>query len=140
MQGSSQQGMGSMNQSGPMITQTERRQMLHTTAKQDQRYQACTQAMGKVHSDLHRMQQHVNSNSSSGPSSEIQQPGDASSDDLSTDIQDLAQNDDDLIASLNDEQRAVLTSQIKGSDFGLSSSDFNCWPSDCISLVFFSRS
>jgi len=113
MQGSSQQGMGSMGSAGPMMTQSERRQMLHTTPKQDQRYQACAHAMSRVHGDLYRMQQHVNANSSSAPSSDAQQPGDDSSDNLSSDIQDMAQNDDDLIASLNDEQQAVLTSQIK---------------------------
>jgi hypothetical protein len=113
MQGSSEQGLGSMSSGGPMMTQAERRQMLHTTPKQDQRYQACAHAIGRVHGDLHRMQQHVNANSSSGPSSDAQQPADDSSDDLSSDIQDLAQNDDDLIASLNDDQQAVLTSHIR---------------------------
>ncbi len=56
-----------MGSGAPMMTQTERRKLLHTTRMQDQRYQACAHAMSNVHGDLHRMQQHVNGSSSSGP-------------------------------------------------------------------------
>ncbi len=39
MQGS-QSGMGSMGQGGTMLTQAQRRQVMHTTSMQDQKYQA----------------------------------------------------------------------------------------------------
>lgn len=46
----SQSGTGPMNQSG---TQADRRQIMHTTARQDQQFSACQQAMHAVQGDLH---------------------------------------------------------------------------------------
>jgi hypothetical protein len=117
MHGSS--GMGSMDQSGPMMTQGQRRQLMHTTAMQDQKYQASARAMGKVQGDLSQMQLHMNGGSSSrGTSSSAaspdgQQQGNSPSTDLSSDLQDLEQSNDDLASSLNSDQQAVVASKLK---------------------------
>jgi hypothetical protein len=102
----------------PTITPMQRRQLLHTTAMQDQKYRACTQAMGRVQGDLSHMHSRASGNSSSGnassgASADPQQQGDDPTSDLSSDLQDMAQSDDDLISSLNDDQQAVVTNQIK---------------------------
>ena len=123
MQGASQSGMGSMGQGGTMLTPAQRRQVMHTTSMQDQKYQASAHAMGKVQGDLSRMQSHLNANSStngntsSAASGDAQQQGGSDpSDDLSSALQDLQQSDDDLASSLNNDQQAVVAAKLKDLD------------------------
>ena len=117
MHGSS--GMGSMDQSGTTMTPAQRRQVLHTTTMQDQKYQASTRAMGKVQGDLSRMQSHMNANStssgnsSSAASGNSQPQGSDPGNDLSSDLQDLGQSNDDLSSSLNSDQQAVVAGKLK---------------------------
>lgn len=113
MQSASHAGMGSMDKSGAMMSQAQRRQMMHTTTMQDQKFRAGTQAMSRVQGDLSRMQSHTGGSLSSGASADAQQSGGDLSDNLSNDLQDLAQNNDDLSASLNDDQQAVVASKMK---------------------------
>jgi len=119
----SQSGMGSMGQGGTTITPAQRRQLLHTSSMQDQKYQASAHAMSKVQGDLSRMQAHghaappANTSYSSGAGSGADaQSGDDPSDDLSSDLQDLQQSDDDLASSLNSDQQAVVASKLKDLD------------------------
>jgi hypothetical protein len=51
--------------------------------------------------------------SSSGASADTQQPGSDTSDILSSDLQDLAQSNDGLSASLNDEQQGAVASKMR---------------------------
>jgi chromosome segregation ATPase len=120
MHGSS--GMGSMDQSATTMTPAQRRQILRTTSMQDQKYQASARAMSKVQGDLSGMQSHggaasAASNSSLGAGSGVNaQSGDNSSDDLSSDLQDLEQSNDDLASSLNSDQQVVVASKLKDLD------------------------
>lgn len=122
MQGGSQSGMGSAGQNGSMVTPAQRRQLLHTTAMQDQKYQACTRAMSKVQGDLSRMQAHGRGNLSSAQTGNSSPDGSADAqqsdpgDDLSSDLQDMAQSDDDLTSSLNADQQAVVAGKLKDID------------------------
>ncbi len=111
MQGGPPSGMGGPNQTGTM-TPMQHRQLMHTTSMQDQKYQACTQAMSKVQGDLSHMRMHTGQESTADSSSGDQQ-GDDSGDSLSSDLADLSQSDDDLSASLNSDQQAVLAGKIK---------------------------
>ncbi len=115
MQGGQQAGMNGPSQGGPSMTPMQRRQLMHTTSNQDQKYQACTQAMSKVQGDLSHMQIHKGQGSPADVSSGDQQ-GDDSGGSLSSDLADLSQNDDDLSASLNSDQQAVLAAKIKDLD------------------------
>lgn len=116
MHGASQSGMGGPNQSGATMTPMQRRQLMNTTPMQDHKYQSCTQAMGKVEGDLSRMHAHHGGNSSSGASADDQGQSNDSSDSLSSDLEDLSQSDDDLSASLNPDQQAIVASKIKDLD------------------------
>lgn len=124
MQSGSQQGMGSMGQGGSTMTPMQRRQLMHTTAMQDQKYQASAHAMGRVQGDLSRMQSHGNSQSAAnassssdaGSSSDAQQGSGDPSDALSSDLQDLEQSNDDLASSLNSDQQAVVANKLKDLD------------------------
>lgn len=93
---------------GPNGTQADRRQLMHTTARQDQQFSACQQAMQAVEGDIHSML-HRNDSASASDSSDSP---DVSSD-LSNDLQNLEQDDDNFASGLNDDQKAVLQSQIK---------------------------
>jgi hypothetical protein len=122
MQGS-QSGMGSMGQGGTTITPAQRRQVLHTTSVQDQKYQASAHAMSKVQGDLSRMQAHGHAanSASNGYSSGAGSGADATSgnntgDDLSSDLQDLKQSNDDLASSLSSDQQAVVASKLRDLD------------------------
>ena len=81
---------------------------MHTTAHQDQQFNACQKAMRTVQGDIHGMLHH--NDAVSGPDNS--DSPDLSSD-LSNDLQNLEQDDDDLASGLNDDQKAVLQSQIK---------------------------
>jgi hypothetical protein len=81
---------------------------MHTTSHQDQQYGVCQQAMHSVQRDIGRMM-HQNSAGSTADSSD---PAGVGSD-LSDDLQSLEQDDNDLASGLNDDQKAVLQSQIK---------------------------
>jgi hypothetical protein len=123
MQGASQSGMGSTGQNGTMMTQGQRRQVMHTTSMQDQKFQASTHAMGKVQGDLSRMQSHMNGNSAQNGGSSPATSGDAQQqgggdpgDALSSDLQDLEQSNDDLASSLNSDQQAIVASKLKDLD------------------------
>lgn len=121
MRGASSTSMGSAAQSGPMMTPMQRRQLLHITAMQDKKYQTCTQAINRVQGDLSHMQSHAGDSSSSGSpsssaSSDTQQQGDDPTSDLSNDLQDMAQSDDDLGTTLNSDQQAVVASKMKDLD------------------------
>lgn len=120
MPGASPSGMGSTGQGGAAMTPEQRRQAFHTTSMQDQKYQAGAHAMGKVQGDLSRMQSHMNANSlqNGSPSSaasadDPQQVGGNPSDDLSSDLQDLEQSNDDFASSLNNDQQAVVAGKLK---------------------------
>jgi hypothetical protein len=101
----SQPSAGSM---GPNGTQADRRQLMHTTARQDHQFGACQLAMQAVQGDIHGMLHRNNSASASGSSDSPEV-----SSDLSNDLQSLEQDDDDLASGLNDDQKAVLQLQIK---------------------------
>jgi|SRR6516165_10659248 hypothetical protein len=116
----SQSGMGSMGQGGATMTPAQRRQLLHTTSMQDQKYQASARAMAKVQGAMSRMQSHANtasaasaSSSSLAGNSSNAQAGSDSGDDLSSDLQDLDQSNDDFASSLNSDQQAVVASKLK---------------------------
>lgn len=125
MQGMGSMGsMGSTNQSGGMMTQSQRRQLMHTTAMQDQKYQASARAMSNVQGNLSRMQSHgmsplssnstQNANASSPSSASAQQDdGGGPSDDLSSALDDLGQSNDDFASSLNSDQQAVVAGKLK---------------------------
>jgi len=115
----SQSGMGSMG-GGATMTPAQRRQLLHTTSMQDQKYQASARAMAKVQGAVSRMQSHANtasaasaSSSSLAGNSSNAQAGSDSGDDLSSDLQDLDQSNDDFASSLNSDQQAVVASKLK---------------------------
>lgn len=112
MQGQHSAGMGSgggMSPNGPMLTIDQRRQMMHTTHTQDQQYAKCTQAMNQVREGVKHM---MASGANSGQTADAQQ-SDGSNDQLDSDVQDLAQDQDDFLDSLNDDQKAALQNQIK---------------------------
>ena len=125
MQGSSGMGsMGSMSQGGGMMTESQRRQLMHTTSMQDQRYQASARAMSNVQGNLSRMQSHgmsayssnsaQNGNASSSSSASVQQDdGSGPSDDLSSALDDLEQSNADFASSLNSDQQAVVAGKLK---------------------------
>ena len=122
MQGQ-QSGMGSMGRGGATITPAQRRQLLHTTSTQDQKYQASAHAMAKVQGAMSRMQSHgtsapaaSNALTSGGQGSSNAQPDDNSGDDLSSDLQDLEQSNDDFASSLNSDQQAVVAAKLKDLD------------------------
>jgi hypothetical protein len=115
----SQSGMGSMG-GGATMTPAQRRQLLHTTSMQDQKYQASARAMAKVQGAVSRMQSHANtasaasaSSSSLAGNSSNAQAGSDSGDDLSSDLQDLDQSNDDFASSLNSDQQTVVASKLK---------------------------
>jgi hypothetical protein len=112
MQGGAHSGMGGPSQGGTSMTPMQRRQLMHTTSMQNQKYQVCSQAMSKVQGDLSHMRVHRGQGSSADASSGDQQEDD-SGDSLSSDLADLSQSDDDLSASLNSDQQAVLAAKIK---------------------------
>jgi len=101
----SQQGTGSMGQTG---TQDDRRQLMHTTSRQDHQYMACQQAIHAVQGDVGRMMHHNSAASASDNSDSVGPAGD-----LSNDLENLEQDDDDFASGLNDDQKAVLQLQIK---------------------------
>lgn len=108
MQGSSsQQGMGSMGQSGQMANHDQRRQTMHTTQQQDKKYASCVQAMNKVRTGIKHM-----SGTTAGQTFDAQQADDGSGQ-LDTDVQDLEQDQNEFLDSLNEDQKTVLESQIK---------------------------
>lgn len=116
--------MGPMNQSGGMMTQSQRRQLMHTTSMQDQKFQTSARAMSNVQGNLSRMQSHgmspassnsaQNANASSLSSANAQQ-GDGSdpSGDLSSALDNLEQSNDDFASSLNSDQQAVVAGKLK---------------------------
>jgi len=115
----SSSSMGSMNQSGTTMAPAQRRQLLHTTSMQDQKYQASANAMSKVSGDLSRMQSHgsaasaaSNSSSSGAGSGADAQSSDNPGNDLSSHLQDLEQSNDDLASSLNSDQQAVVAGKL----------------------------
>src|SRR3974390_2881586 len=92
MQGQ-QSGIGSMGQGGATITPAQRRQLLHTTSTQDQKYQASAHAMAKLQDAMSRMQSHgtsapaaSNALASGGKGSSREHAEDNSGDDLSSDL------------------------------------------------------
>ena len=116
-------GMGSMDQTGTMMTPAQRRQLMHTTPMQDQKYQSSARAMGKVQGDLSRMQSRgmgnaassatQNTNPSYAASADTQQGAADPGDDLASDLQNLEQSNDDLASSLNSDQQAVVAGKLK---------------------------
>jgi chromosome segregation ATPase len=100
-----QQGTTAMGQAG---TQDDRRRLMHTTSRQDHQYSACQQAMHSVQGDIGRMMDHNSAAPTSDDSNTLGAAGD-----LSDDLQNLEQDDDDFASGLNDVQKAVLQSQIK---------------------------
>jgi hypothetical protein len=98
----------SPNSMGPAPTQDDRRRLMHTTSRQDHQYGVCQQAMHAVQGDIGRMM-HRNSAAASSDNSDSSGAGS----DLSDDLQSLEQDDNDLASGLNDDQKAVLQSQIK---------------------------
>lgn len=109
MQGQhSQAGTRGMGQSGPMLTNDQRRQMMHTTKTQDTKYSSCAQAMNKVRDRI----KHMTGNSNAGQNLDAQPP-DSGGDQLDSDIQDVEQDQNDFLDSLSDDQKTALESQIK---------------------------
>ena len=124
MQGpSGQQGMGSgqgmggsMGRSGGMLTGEQRRAVMHTTQAQNTQYAACAQAMDKVRSGISHMagmKSAQGSDSRQSGQSADNQPSTDGSDQLSSDLQDLEQDQNDFLDSLNKDQKAALEGQIK---------------------------
>lgn len=115
MHAGSHSDMAGANQTGGM-TPMQRRQLMHTTSMHDQKYQACAHAMSKVQGDLSRMQMYGGQGTSVNASSGDQQQTDDSSDSLSSDLTDLTQDNDELSASLNPDQQAVVARKLKDLD------------------------
>lgn len=114
--GAAGQGMGGgMGRSGPVLTGEQRRAVMHTTQTQNKQYDACAQAMDKVRDRIRHM---VGTKPGQSPDSQPSgqsadtQPSDGS-DQLSSDLQDLEQDQNDFLESLNKDQKTALESQIK---------------------------
>lgn len=99
---------GGMDQGGPMLSSEQRRQMMHTTKTQDNKYAICAQAMNKVRGTI----KHSMSGANTAQGAEAQQP-DGGNDQLDSDVQDLEQDQSDFLDSLSDEQKSALENQIK---------------------------
>lgn len=98
-----------MNQNAPTLTTDQRRQMMHTSQVQDRKYATCAQAMNKVRDGV----KHVMAGRSNlGQSADAQESG-GGDDQLDSDVQDLAQDQDDFLDSLNDDQKTALQNQIQ---------------------------
>ena len=113
MQGAGSPGMG---RTGPAaMTSDQRRQLMHTTAQQDQQYRACAQAMDRLRSRVDHMS-HSSLAQTAGAqqadSSGDQQTNDPG-DQLSSDLQDLEQDQNNLLDGFNSDQQAALAAQIK---------------------------
>lgn len=119
----SQSGMDSMGQGGATMSPAQRRQLLHTTSMQDQKFQASARAMTKVQGAMSRMQSHgtsapaaSNALTSGGQGGSNAQPDDNSGDDLTSSLDDLEQSNDDFASSLNNDQQAVVAAKLKDLD------------------------
>lgn len=85
----------------------QRRRQMHTTDLQEHKYRACSQSMNRVRNRLHQMSKH--SGTQSLDLAQLEQLQDQ----LSNDIQDVEQQLDDLITSLNDDQKSADHNQIQ---------------------------
>ena len=110
----SQRDMGPMGQDQNMspMTPAQRRQAMHTTTMQDQQYAKCIQRMNSV---MHHIGNLMHEPTSFSPASFASDNSNSSDgiDALSSDMQDMEQEDNGLVSGFNDDQTAALAGQLK---------------------------
>lgn len=99
--------MGGMGQGG-QLDRDQRRQAMHTTQQQDRKYASCAEAMNKVRGGI----RHMSRPAPAGQTPDAQQADDGSGQ-FEDAVQNLEQDQNDFLDSLNDGQKTALESQIK---------------------------